>query len=404
MPPGSEARFVSHDTAGTPGGTSTGNLVSFHTDGKSSYEIALADIRRAERFVWLETYILERDEVGVEFIHALADAARRGCDVRLLFDRFGSPTMGREQAKPIEDAGGRIAIYNPLVPRGRLGRKISTFLHRDHRKILIADGVGFTGGRNVGRDYGSDGPDRFFDITARIEGPAVEHLATVFADAFQDATGEAVPRIAVATSYDSGIQVDVLELNNEKAHHDLDDALQAAVRSARSSILLVTPYFVPPEWFLAELSAAAARGVDVQLLTAGRSDVPFIKVAGRHLYGHLLRRGIRVYEMQNPTLHAKYIVIDGCYGLVGSYNVDSYGAAFNLELGVGLHGEDPAHRLTEIFWTSLERSEEVFLEDWMSRGPLTRLRQWAAFRLASVDSKRRAKWEGRGLDAPQIGK
>ncbi len=353
-------------------------------DGQASYDRALDDIRRAQRFVWLEVYTLERDEVGREFAVALADAARRGCDVRLLFDRFGSPAIGPEQARPIVEAGGIVAVYNPLVRR-RVGRKVSTFLHRDHRKMLLVDGVGYTGGRNIGLDYGSNGgPTQFFDITVRIAGPAVRDMASVFVDAFHDATGREAQLPEAPVPDDEGIVVDVLELNNEKSHHDLDKTLRSSIRAARSSLLLATPYFVPPKWFLRELFDAERRGVDVRLFTAGRSDVPFIQVAGQHLYGRLLRRGIRIFEMQNPTFHAKCLVIDGAYSIVGSYNIDVYGGSYNLEVGVALHGEEPARHLTEILMDALDQCREIHLEHYLSRGKLERFAQWAAFSIARI--------------------
>lgn len=228
------SRFTSSNTAGTPGGASTGNRVRIYVDGRASYDAVLGDIRNATHRVWLEIYILARDEVGKEFVGALADAARRGCDVRLLYDRFGSPRIGTEQTRPIAEAGGTVAVYNPLVRR-RYGRKISSFLHRDHRKILIVDGAGYTGGRNIGLAYGSrNGPGTFFDITVRIEGPAVRDLASVFADAFRDARGEDVPLPDAPVSHEPGLLIDVLELNNEKAQHDLDDTLRKSIRDSRS--------------------------------------------------------------------------------------------------------------------------------------------------------------------------
>ncbi len=378
------SRFLTTNTAGTPGGSSSGNLVTIFVDGQASYDEVLADIRRARERVWLEIYILERDEAGREFVGELTAAARRGCDVRLLFDRFGSPRIGVEQTRPLVEAGAMVAVYNPLVRR-HYGRKISSFLHRDHRKILVADDVGYTGGRNIGLEYGTrEDPGTFFDLTVRIQGPAIRDLASVFSDAFRDATGQDTPLPQAPPSHASGIPVDVLELDQKKSHHDLDLALRSAIRASRSSILLMTPYFVPPKWFLREVYDAAARGVDVKLLTAGRSDVPFIRVAGRHLYGRLLKRGIRVFEMQHPILHAKSITIDGAYSIVGSYNIDSYGGAFNLEVGVGLHDEGASAVLTRIFHEALADSSEVTLGEWLDRGPVQRFTQWAAYKIARV--------------------
>lgn len=379
-----DTRFTPHDTAGTPGGTSEGNRARLYVDGGETYRAALADIRNARRVVWLETYTLEPDEVGAEFIEALADAAARGCDVRLMCDRFGSMRFGRSHARPILVAGGHVAVYNPLLRGRRFGRRIASLLHRDHRKILVADDVAYTGGQNISTDY--DGTDEaiFFDVMVRITGPSVRHMATVFVDAYRDATGESLPVPEPQEPFEDGFPVDVLELNREKAHHDLDVTLRRALRSAQASVWMVTPYFVPPQWVLDELRSTAQRGVDVQLLTAGRSDVPFARVAGRHLYGRLLSEGIRIFEMQHPILHAKFLVIDGRIGMIGSYNMDRYGALHNLEVGVAIHDERMAGELASVFRGCLERSEEVTMERWLGRGVTQRALQWAAHTVASL--------------------
>jgi cardiolipin synthase A/B len=377
-------RFVAVETAGTPGGTSEGNHAKLFCNGDEAYAIAHRDIESASERVWVETYILEPDEVGNEFMRSLIAAAKRGCDVRLLYDRWGSPNISTEHAQPLIDAGGKVAMYNPFLPNKKLGRKIGSLVHRDHRKIMIADQVGYTGGRNISEDYGGPGPDIFFDVTIRLDGPATRDLASIFVDAWTDATGEPLQIPEVAPVGDNGIRVDVLELNRAKDHHDLDRTIHHILRRARSQCLLVTPYFVPPQWFLNELIAATERGVDVQLLTAGKSDVTFAKVAGRHLYTRLLRRGMRIFEMSEPTLHAKFLVVDGLYGLVGSYNVDRYGAKHNLELGVGMPDTAIASELQSVFRRCLDNSDEIMLDEWQRRGPFARLGQWLAYRAASI--------------------
>jgi cardiolipin synthase A/B len=383
-PGGSSERFAAFETVGTPGGTSQGNHVRLFANGDQSYALAHRDIESAKERVWVETYILEPDEVGNEFMRSLIAAARRGLDVRLLYDRWGSPNISEEHAQPLIDAGGHVAMYNPFLPNKKLGRKIGSLVHRDHRKIMIADDAGYTGGRNISEDYGGPGPDVFFDVTLRIEGPATRDLASIFADAWVDATGESLELPPVAEPYGDGIDLDVLELNRKKGHHDLDRTIHHVLRQARSRCILVTPYFVPPDWFLEEIVAMTERGVDVRLLTAGKSDVPFAKVAGRHLYGRLLKRGMRIFEMSAPALHAKFMSVDGCYGLVGSYNVDRYGAKHNLELGVGLRDSAVASELESIFQSCLESSHEITIDGWKRRGPLKRLGQWAAYRLSSI--------------------
>ena len=327
-------------------------------------------------------YILEPDEVGKQAVEGLAEAAQRGCDVILLFDRFGSPHFRARHAAPIRKAGGRVALYNPLLPWRKSGRKIASLFHRDHRKILIVDEVGFTGGRNISLEYGGPGPELFYDITLRLEGPCVCDLASVLLDSLYSATRQIPPLPPRSASLPEGVFVDVLELNARAHEHDLDQAIGALIDQARHHCYVVTPYFIPPAWFCHALIDARRRGVDVCILTAGRSDLPHARIAGRHLYGGLLASGIRIYEMQHPILHAKYLIIDGCHSIIGSYNVDQYGGKNNLEVGVATRDPGLARNLEEEFSASLGRSEEMTLDAWKHRRWYTRLLQWLLYQFA----------------------
>ena len=344
-----------------------GNRLELFTNGDDAFEAANEAIQGAKERVWLETYIFEPDEVGNMARDALAEAAQRGCSVILLFDRWGSPKIGMRYAQPIIDAGGRVAVYNPVLPWRKLGRKIAPVLHRDHRKILVADDTAFCGGANVSLDYGGPGPEFFFDLTLRVEGPCVQDLAATFLATLRSATGNAPPVPRRSDPIEGGAVAQVLTLNLRQRHNDLDLALENSLELAQERCLLMTPYFVPPDWFKDGLVNASEGGVDVQILTAGRSDVPLARVAGRHLYEELLEAGIRVFEMQHPVLHAKCITIDGRYSIVGSYNVDAYGGKHNLEVGLASSDPNLASHLEAEFHRRTADSEEVILAEWKQR-------------------------------------
>lgn len=353
-----------------------GNRLTLFTDGDEAFEAAYDAIRSARERVWLETYIFEPDVVGNTARDALVDAARRGCSVILLVDQWGSPRIDHDYVRPIIEAGGRAAVFNPVLPWRNVGRKLASVLHRDHRKILIADDVGFCGGANVSLDYGGPGPELFFDMTLRVAGPAVRDLAAVFLESLELADGDPPPLPARPAEVWDGSPAQVLALNRKDGRRDLDNVLEAALATSASQCLVMTPYFVPPTWFTRGLTAASRRGVDVRVLTAGRSDVPLARVAGRHLYRKLLEAGVRVFEMQDPILHAKSMTIDGRFGIVGSYNVDAYGSKHNLEVGIASTDPDLARRIAEEFDRRAASSEEILLDAWLDRPRRVRLAEW----------------------------
>ena len=361
-----------------------GHSVRLFTVGDEAFENAYRAIETATRRVWLETYIFEPDEVGNAARDALAAAASRGCDVILLFDQLGSPKIGRTYGEPITEAGGRVAAYNPALPWRKLGRKLAPYFHRDHRKILITDDVGFCGGANVSRDYGGPGPEVFFDMTLRIEGPGVRDLAAVILDSVREASGSAPSLPPMPDPRPGGVEAQVLALDRRKRQRDLDRALYEVLRNASERCFLMTPYFVPSGWFVDLLTSASRRGVDVRILTAGKSDVPLARVAGRHMYGTLMEADIRVYEMEHPILHAKCVTVDGRYSVVGSYNVDSYGGKHNLEVGIGVDDTVLAAQLEDVFLVETASARLVDFHEWKHRPLPTRVAEWALYRAFRV--------------------
>lgn len=358
----------------------SGNKLQLFTVGDEAFESAYEAIQAARERVWLETYIFQPDEVGNAARDALTEAAGRGCDVILLYDRWGSPRIGPEYSRPITEAGGHVVAYNPALPWQKIGRKLAPVFHRDHRKILVADDVGYTGGANVSRDYGGPGPELFFDMTLRVEGPCVRDLAAVVLDSVYEASGSA-PALPAKPPVAGDVTAQVLALNRRKKQTDLDHALRKVLEEATDRCFLMTPYFVPADWFVDLLVAASVRGVDVRILTAGRSDVPMARIAGRHLYLRLLRAGIRVFEMKEPILHAKCITVDGRYSVVGSYNVDAYGGKHNLEVGLGAFDERLSRQLEEVFLDRTADALTVNLEEWKHRPVHKRLTQQALFHM-----------------------
>lgn len=360
------------------GGVSDGNEMTLFTDGDEAFTAFLAAIDAAKSRVWLETYIFEPDRLGLLVLDALTRARQRGCDVALLFDAFGSPHLGHAHTKALEDTGASVRAFNPL-----LGRRGMPLWVRDHRKILVADDVGFSGGMNISEDYAGPrlGNGRFRDTMARVTGPAVHDLACVFANSWRLATGQRLDTTSVPTAKEPGAVLQVLSSSERRDRRHIQRAIRQTLTRSLSHCWVTTPYFVPPHLLMRALILAARRGVDVRVLTAGVSDVPIVRRASHHLYARLLKRGVRIFEMFGATLHAKTITIDGVYATVGTFNLDHWSWRRMLEVNVTAVDRTVATSLERQFERDLEQAREVQLPSWRRRGVFERFVDWLAYQI-----------------------
>lgn len=308
-----------------------GNRVALLVDGAEAYPAMLDAIATAQHAVILETYTFAPDATGRRFVQALAACARRGVSVRLLVDGFGSSSTPLRFLQPIEDAGGRVCVYHPL----RFWRP-ERLTKRDHRKILAVDArVGFIGGLNISDDYApaSWGGQAWHDTQARLEGPAVRALTKMFNKTWRRVTGEDWNTRLQPSRQCGDVPVQILE-SRITQRHTMRRAYVHAIKRAEKRICIANAYFIPDRGIRRALRNAVRRGVSVQLLLPGYSDVFPVRYASRALYGRLMQAGVEIYEWRHPMLHAKSAVIDGLWCSVGSFNLDRRSLMHNLEANI----------------------------------------------------------------------
>jgi cardiolipin synthase len=362
------------------GAASSGNHVDVFGDGDDAFEAIWQAIDGAQRRVWYETYILEPDRVGTRTIEALTNAARRGCRVRLLYDAVGSPRAGEALIAPLRQAGAEIYRFNPLF---RWHRKFP-LLSRDHRKIMIVDDdTAFAGGMNTAEDYAGQrhGNGCFRDCHVRLRGPCARDIAAVHLDSLKHVTEERVPLDLEYAPRRGRTFVQALSSHGLRGRRPLQRAVRLTVRHSVRRCLITTPYFVPPQRLMNAIKHAASRGVEVTILTAGLSDVPVVRAAAQHIYGELLKRRVRIFELFGCTLHAKTMTIDGVYSTVGSFNLDTWSDKRNLEVNVGMVDAGVAAQLEKQFQANLTTSKEVTFDNWRKRTRWQRLVHWCAYQL-----------------------
>jgi len=359
-----------------------GNRVDLLLDNEEAFRSKAEAVRGAERSVWAEYYIVEDDATGRAFLSDLAERARAGRDVRLLYDAVGSSDIPGESLDALREAGGKVEAFLPVNP---LRRRWSMHL-RNHRKLLVVDErIGFTGGMNVGDEYargsriasgsGKGGRNRpWRDAHLRLEGPAVFDLATVFAEDWTFASGERLVPSSIPLPAGGGSVVAVLPSGPDQSANANAHTYFAALSGALERCWITTPYFVPDEPTVRALCNAAYRGIDVRVLVPASSDVPVAQAAGRFFYGPLLRSGVRIFEYLPAVLHAKTVVVDGSWALVGSANLDFRSFTLNFELGALVFDRAFAALLEGRFARDLAESRPVTLAEVEGRGFVDRAR------------------------------
>lgn len=347
-------------------------------DGAQAFPAMLEAIGRAKTRVWLESYIFESDVTGRRFINALCEQASAGLDVRLLVDAFGGMDLSEEDQLQLLTAGVKLAFF------GRFNNlEIGRWLRRDHRKILVIDHeLAFVGGINISDDYAPEGK-AWHDIQVSVRGNAVEHLATLFATTWTSQADALDPDSQLKLGPQEGSGTEwcmVLGSDHRGNRFVIRRHLLHALRQAKESIQIASAYFVPDRGILRALCRAAQRGVQVSLLMPAHSDVLSAQWAGEHSYGRLLKSGVRIYLWQGSHMHAKALVVDRQWCMLGSYNLDYVSLLMNLEVVLEIAGAQTPETLALQLSDDCERSEEIQSDSWQERAWYQKFRSRTAHR------------------------
>ncbi len=355
----------------------TGKVVAILECGDQAYPQMLAAIEAAKSHVRLATYIFRTDELGRQFIDALARAHQRGVRIRVLIDGFGGGFL-------------RSSAYHALR---RQGVPVARFLHsalpwkmpfldlRLHKKSLVIDGeTAFVGGLNIGAENviakRPKAPVR--DIHFRLEGTIVRQIEQGFDDDWSFTTGEEPTTTDSARPARSsgGSAVRAIVAGPDQEVDQLVLVLLSTINLARGSIRIATPYFLPDEQIITALQLAALRGVDVQVVLPAHSNHRLVAWAARPHIRPLLETGCRLWRSPPPFDHSKLMTIDDKWSLIGSANWDIRSLRLNFELTVEVYDAGLAVRLAEII--DAKRAQSITLEEIDGRPFIVKLRDAAA--------------------------
>lgn len=362
--------------------TIAGSIFRWLRTGEEAFVVMLDAIRNARRSIRLETYIYRAGTVGESFRAALIEACERGVKVRVLVDAFGSLGLPNAFWDPLTKAGGEFTWFNPL--------SLHRWSCRDHRKLLICDEqLGFIGGFNFADEYNGDGVAHGWrDLGLQVTGPLAKELAESF-DNFLAGALHPPPnrrrwrrkKAQVTTGPDWKLLLSGPGIRYGLLKRSLVTDIEAA-----QSVKIICAYFVPTWRLRKSLMRIAKRGGDVQLILAGKSDVPLVQLATRRLYSAFLRSGVRIYEYEPQILHAKLFLMDDIV-YAGSSNLDVRSLRINYELLVRTQNAQLAAQAREIFEADLEHSRRIDARSWVKTRTLwAKLRErWAYFLVARVD-------------------
>ncbi len=370
------ADFLRQLEAQTDSKISLRNGIRAFANGENFYEAELAAIRNARHSVNIEAYIFHRGEIARRFVKALAERARAGVKVNVVLDALGSASTTKGFFHELTEAGGRVKWYHSLRWHNWMRTN-----NRTHREILIIDGaIGFVGGAGVADWWAipKKSEPRWRDDMFRVDGDAVTSLQGTFVENWVEASGEVLSGPQYFPDPTPGGSTPAMVVNSTPSSGTSTRArilFQTLLASARKSLYITTPYFIPDESAIEEMvRAMRERGVEVKILVPGpRTDHKLVRASSRSQYGDLLKAGARIYEYEPAMIHAKVLIVDGTWVVVGSTNFDNRSFGLNDEVNLAALDPQLAAQLIDLFQHDIAESKEVSYDQWQKRGPVERI-------------------------------
>jgi cardiolipin synthase len=356
-----------------------GNRVVPLVNGDEAYPAMIQAIDAATRSITLSTYIFGNDRAGRLFLDALHRAVARRVEVRVLIDDVGARYTWPTMPRLLRSAGIRCATFLPTFIPWRF--QYSNL--RTHRKILVVDGrIGFTGGINIRESCCLTLHPRHpvQDLHFQVAGPVVAQFQQVFVDDWAFATGE----LLEGDLWLASLEPDGPVLGRGIPDGPDDDfentrlSLLGALACAQSSVIVVTPYFLPDAALITSLNVAALRGVSVDIILPQQNNLALVQWASTAQLWEVLERGCRVWLSPPPFDHSKLMVVDGLWSLVGSANWDPRSLRLNFEFNLECYSRELAAALTQLARSKLQQSRPVTLADVNGRSLPVRLRDGVA--------------------------
>ena len=377
------AALAEKDTGMKP---SLGNTVTVIKDGKENLDMLTEDLRNAQISAYIEPYRFRLDTTGAALKDILQEKAQAGVDIRLILDKSANIRKDRKELRKLRDFGAHVYTFNrPAFWMDRHLPGLAT--HRDHRKLTILDGsIAYVGSRNIQDKYFFD----WHDVDIRVTGPVIEDLTESFRRTYslvklRPEELYLAPDLAGTARRDSisgkrqffDVPMQVVPETPADRKLPIRNCLEWAIGHATDYFWFYNPYTPSPASTIKALAEAARRGVDVRWIVPGVNDIGPEKGMAESMYEELLDAGVRIYEWQEHTMHAKQYLSDDYLMIIGSANLDNLSHFLNYEMVTVLYDEQVCRLYKDVFLSDIEQHCVEVSPDQVHRWtPLHRIRNW----------------------------
>lgn len=377
------AALMEKDTELNPRG---GNTVTMIKDGKENLDMLREEMRNAKTSIYIEPYRFRLDTVGASLADILKEKIAEGVDVRIILDKSANTKEDRTELKKLRKIGGHVYTFHR--PSFWLDRNLpSLATHRDHRKLTILDGsIAYVGSRNIQDKYFYD----WHDVDIRITGPVIEDLTESYRRTQKLVTLRPrelnlAPNLVEIARKDTlvgkrqfrNVMIQVVPETPADRTLPIRNCMEWTLGHAKDYFYFYNPYTPPPATTIQAMIDAAKRGVDVRWIVPGINDVGPEKGMAESLYLELLDAGVRIYEWQEHTMHAKLYLSDDYLTVIGSANLDNLSMFLNYEMVTLLYDERICPIYKQIFLSDIQEDCVEITPEMVRSWPVTRhVRNW----------------------------
>jgi cardiolipin synthase len=371
-------RFLSEEGVPITGN----NKVRLLNGGKEKFNDLFQNIKKAQHHIHLEYFNFRNDSIAGLLFNLLTEKAKQGVEVRAVYDAFGNwsnnKPLKKQHLDTLRKNGIEIFSFDPLC-----FPFVNHIFCRDHRKIVIIDGkTAYTGGINIADYYIKGLPEigEWRDMHVRIEGNAVGYLQRIFLAIWNKVSGQEITGIQYFPSHDDikGKSIAIIDRIPQKLPRQLEETYLKSIKSAKSRIQIVNPYFLPTPAIKKELEKAIARNVKVEIMISAKLDIKFTPDGVFHFAHKLMKKGADIYIYNSGFHHSKIMMVDSVFCTIGSANLDYRSLRHDYEVNAFIFDKETTTELNNMFEADKEKSIKMTPEFWKKRPVWKRFIGWLA--------------------------